>query len=139
MFGTKLYIFKNEWLDVVFEGRNKEYGAYDLRKLSPRATSIGLLIASSAFVVVLMAPAIARWVGIDMKSNDEVEKLIETEVVLQEPPPVNEEEPPPPPPVKPPPPRVDQVRDRKSVVQATSVYVRVDLGGRRIIKKKICT
>src|SRR3546814_16128987 len=110
MFGTKLYIFKNEWLDVVFEGRNKEYGAYDLRKLSPRATSIGLLIASSAFVVVLMAPAIARWVGIDMKSNDEVEKLIETEVVLQEPPTVNEEETPPPPPVEPPPPRVDQVR-----------------------------
>src|SRR3546814_12630067 len=92
MFGTKVDIFKKEWLDVVFEGRNKEYGDYDLRKLSPRATSIGLLIASSDFVVVLMAPAIARWVGIDMKSNDEVEKLIETEVEIQEPPPVTAEE-----------------------------------------------
>lgn len=110
MFGTKLDIFKKEWLDVVFEGRNKEYGAYDLRKLSPKATNIGLLTASFAFVVLLMAPTIAKWVGVDMKSNEEVEKLIETEVVLSEPPPVNEEEPPPPPPVEPPPPRVDQVR-----------------------------
>src|SRR3546814_14423680 len=30
-----------------------------------------------------------------------------------------------------------QPRDRKSVVSGTSVSVRVDLGGRRIIKKKI--
>ncbi len=110
MFGTKLNIFKKEWLDVVFEGRNKEYGAYELRKLAPRATNIGLVVASAAFVVLLMAPAIARWLGVDMRSENEVERLIETEVVLSEPPPVNEEEPPPPPPVEPPPPRVDQVR-----------------------------
>ncbi|GGG80566.1 biopolymer transporter TonB [Parapedobacter pyrenivorans] len=110
MFGTKLDIFKKEWLDVVFEGRNKEYGAYELRKLSPRATNVGVLVASVAFVLLLMAPAIARWIGVDMNAGDEVEKVIETEVVLSEPPPVNEEEPPPPPPVEPPPPRVDQVR-----------------------------
>src|SRR5690606_14688684 len=106
----KLDIFKNEWLDVVFEGRNKEYGAYELRKLSPKATNIGMIVASVAFVALLMAPAIARWIGVDMKPENETEKLIETEVVLSEPPPVNEEEPPPPPPVEPPPPRVDQVR-----------------------------
>ncbi|HWK57688.1 MAG TPA: TonB family protein [Parapedobacter sp.] len=110
MFGTKLDIFKKEWLDVVFEGRNKEYGAYELRKLSPKATNIGMFVASVSFVVLLLAPAIARWIGVDMKPADETEKLIETEVVLSEPPPVNEEEPPPPPPVEPPPPRVDQVR-----------------------------
>jgi len=110
MFGTKLDIFKKEWLDVVFDGRNKEYGAYELRKLSPKATNIGMVVASVTFVAVLMAPAIARWIGVDTKSNETVEKLIETEVVLSEPPPVNEEEPPPPPPVEPPPPRVDQVR-----------------------------
>jgi len=109
MLGSKLDIFKKEWLDVVFEGRNKEYGAYDLRKLAPKATNIGLVIASIAFVLLLMAPAIARWLGIESESGP-VEQIIETEVVLSEPPPVNEEEPPPPPPVEPPPPRVDQVR-----------------------------
>ncbi len=109
MFGSKLDIFKREWLDVVFEGRNKDYGAYDLRKIAPKATNIGLVVASIAFVLLLMAPAIARWLGIQSDSGP-VEKIIETEVVLSEPPPVNEEEPPPPPPVEPPPPRVDQVR-----------------------------
>lgn len=109
MLGSKLDIFKREWLDVVFEGRNKEYGAYDLRKLAPKATNIGLVVASIAFVLILMAPAIARWLGIE-SNNEPVEQIIETEVVLSEPPPVNEEEPPPPPPVEPPPPRVDQVR-----------------------------
>ena len=106
---SKLDIFKREWLDVVFEGRNKEYGAYDLRKIAPKATNTGLAIASVAFVVLLMAPTIAKLLGLDSKSEP-VEQIIETEVVLSEPPPVNEEEPPPPPPVEPPPPRVDQVR-----------------------------
>ncbi|MFC3196004.1 energy transducer TonB [Parapedobacter deserti] len=110
MIGSKLDIFKKEWLDVVFEGRNKEYGAYDLRKLAPKATTIGLLIASSVFVLGLMAPTIASWLGVDTGPTETVQQVIETEVVLSEPPPVNEEEPPPPPPVEPPPPRVDQVR-----------------------------
>ncbi len=110
MLGSKLDIFKKEWLDVVFEGRNKAYGAYDLRKLSPKATNIGLVAASIAFVLLLLAPAIARWIGIGSGDSSTVDRIIETEVVLNEPPPVNEEEPPPPPPVEPPPPRVDQVR-----------------------------
>src|SRR3546814_19250810 len=33
--------------------------------------------------------------------------------------------------------RLNLLRDRKSVVEGTRVSVRVDLGGRRIIKKKI--
>src|SRR3546814_18064580 len=43
------------------------------------------------------------------------------------------------PPDPPPPPRPHRVPalDRKSVVQGKGVYVRVDLGGRRIFKKKI--
>jgi len=110
MIGSKLDIFRKEWLDVVFDGRNKAYGAYELRKLSPRATTIGLFSASIAFVLLLLSPAIARWIGVDLGSNEPTEQIIETEVVLSEPPPVNEEEPPPPPPVQPPPPRVDQVR-----------------------------
>ncbi len=110
MIGSKLDIFKKEWLDVVFEGRNKSYGAYELRKLSPKATNIGLVSASILFVVLLLSPTIARILGFGSGDSGPVERILETEVVLSEPPPVNEEEPPPPPPVEPPPPRVDQVR-----------------------------
>src|SRR5690606_12629532 len=110
MIGSKLDIFKREWLDVVFDGRNKAYGAYQLRKLSPKATNIGLFSASIVFVLLLVSPAVAWWVAVDLGADEPTEQIIETEVVLQPPPPVNEEEPPPPPPVEPPPPRVDQVR-----------------------------
>lgn len=109
MLRSKLDIFKKEWMEVVFEGRNKSYGAYDLRKLAPKATNIGLLVASTAFVFAVVAPQIPKWIG--MGPKEEVrETFIEQEVTLAEPPPINEEEPQLPPPQEPPPPRRDQVR-----------------------------
>jgi len=57
MIGSKLDIFKKEWLDVVFQGRNREYGAYELRKLSPKATNIGLVLII-AVVVLLSLPKV---------------------------------------------------------------------------------
>lgn len=109
MLGTKLDIFKKEWLDVVFEGRNKAYGAYVLRKVGPSMTAKSLLIGVSIFVVGVCSPMIMKFFD---RGNDveNVDRIIETEVVLSEPPPVDEETPPTPPPVEPPPPRVDQVR-----------------------------
>jgi len=105
---SKLDIFKPQWLDVVFAGRNKAYGAYDLRSISPKYTSRALLLGILLFVGLISTPMILKALR-----GDEVEEapvIEETEVVLSEPPPVNEEAPPPPPPVEPPPPRVDQVR-----------------------------
>jgi protein TonB len=109
MLGSKLDIFKSEWLDVVFEGRNKVYGAYELRKLAPKATNIGVLVATSAFVFALVAPKIPDWLGIESAPVVQEETLIETDVILSEPPPIDETEPPPPA-VEPPPPRTDQVK-----------------------------
>ena len=51
MIGSKLDIFKKEWLDVVFEGRNKSYGAYELRKMAPKATNRGLLVVVGVVVL----------------------------------------------------------------------------------------
>ena len=39
---SRLNIFKKGWIDMVFEGRNKSYGAYELRKKNPRTTLIAL-------------------------------------------------------------------------------------------------
>lgn len=50
MFG-KLNIFRNDWLEVVFENRNKSYGAYELRKLGPKATNIGLAVVTAVVAV----------------------------------------------------------------------------------------
>lgn len=115
MLGSKLDIFKKEWLDLVFAGRNQAYGAYDLRKTADANTTKALFIGVVLFTIAVSTPIILKYI-----KKDEVvdtQQIIETEVVLSEPPPVNEEEPPPPPPpVEPPPPRVDQVRMPPPVV-----------------------
>ncbi len=54
MMNSKLNIYRKEWLDVIFAGRNKMYGAYELRNLSDKATNVGLGIVVS-FAVLLIA------------------------------------------------------------------------------------
>lgn len=115
MFGSKLDIFKNEWLDVIFAGRNQAYGAYNLRKISAGITTRSLIIGVLIFSAALSSPIILRYLDVG-KAEEDTSNVIETEVVLAEPPPVDEETPPPPPPVEPPPPRVDQVRMPPPVV-----------------------
>jgi hypothetical protein len=45
-------IFEKKWLDLVFEGKNKSYGAYQLRQENPRTTMyaflLGLLLLAAA-------------------------------------------------------------------------------------------
>lgn len=78
----KLNIFKNEWLDVVFENRNKEYGAYVLRKLGPKATNTALLIVI-AVVTVLSVPA-ALDIKLFSDSKKQVAEVAFTEEVTLE-------------------------------------------------------
>jgi hypothetical protein len=55
---SKLSIYENSWIDLVFEFRNKEYGAYQLRqestKTSLAAFSIGMLFIASAISIPLL-------------------------------------------------------------------------------------
>lgn len=119
MLGSKLNIFKKEWLDVVFAGRNQAYGAYVLRRVGPAMTTKSLIIGVAIFVVGVNIPSIVKLFGKEDEAQS-VERIIETEVTLSEPPPVDEATPPPPPPVEPPPPRVDQVRMPPPVVVEAS-------------------
>ncbi|WP_033565692.1 energy transducer TonB [Sphingobacterium sp. SYP-B4668] len=93
MFGSKLDLFKKEWLDVVFANRNREYGAYQLRKLAPRATNIGLVIVIG--VVILLS--IPKIFNIKLIPDKPVEPPpVITEVTLEDlviPEPEEEEEP----------------------------------------------
>jgi len=50
MLFSKSDIYTKEWMDVIFAGRNKEYGAYELRTLAPKATNLAL--GAVIFVVV---------------------------------------------------------------------------------------
>jgi len=93
MIGSKLDLFKKEWLDVVFENRNKEYGAYALRKFAPKATNIALFSVSA----VVLAFVAVKAFDINIFPETKVEEVeVVTPVTLEdlelpEPPP--EEEP----------------------------------------------
>lgn len=79
----KLNIFKNEWLDVVFENRNKEYGAYVLRKLGPKATNTALLIVI-AVVTVFSVPAALNIKIFSGKKETVTEVAFTEEVTLED-------------------------------------------------------
>ena len=47
--------FKNaSWDDIIFDRKNKEYGAYVLRKLIYKHTLRGFAIALSGFIILLL-------------------------------------------------------------------------------------
>src|SRR6478609_1332278 len=47
-------IFKNEWTDIVFESRNKTYGAYQLRKSYNKNMTLAFLICMSPLASALV-------------------------------------------------------------------------------------
>ena len=49
---SKFDLYKNEWLDLVFSDRNKEYGAYELRQHNSRVMAQALLVMVSSIIVV---------------------------------------------------------------------------------------
>ncbi len=87
--------------DIVFETRNKSYGAYMLRRIYNKHVTIATFIAIALFVLFLSAPLIANLIGGD---DDEVAMVEEKIVELTEPPSLENKPPPPPPPDLPPPP-----------------------------------
>ena len=113
MFGSKIDLFNKEWLDVVFAKKNKVYGAYELRQTSATNTTKSLLIASTVFILLFLAPRIyALFAGI--LPEPPAEKQVE--VVIQSPPPIDPEVKTPPP-VEPPPPKEDQIKFPPPIVK----------------------
>ena len=112
----KLDIIKNQWLDIVFEGRNKIYGAYELRKSNTKTTVRALIIGSVVFSLAVAAPLIISLIPDSGEEEVLADKIKLTKIKL---PPKKEEVKPNTPPPPPPPPKVDQVKFVKPVVAKT--------------------
>jgi protein TonB len=98
---------QQDLLDILFETRNRAYGAYVLRRNYPTYARNALLIMLSVLVVLFLMPFISKV----FKKEERLKQSVE--VILEEPPALNPEAPPPPPPPPvetPPPPEVKQVR-----------------------------
>ncbi len=110
---SKIDLFRKEWLDVVFENKNKSYGAYQLRQRNSSTTTRALLFASAAYVLLFLTPKI---IGMIKGAMPEEEVVKQVEVAIQPPPPIDPKTPPPPP-VEPPPPKQDQVKFPPPIVK----------------------
>ncbi|MDR6369741.1 protein TonB [Chryseobacterium bernardetii] len=88
--------------EIVFENRNKEYGAYDLRHQYPRLLTKSFIIGTALFLLAALSPFIYLTIkNLTAPPKQEVKAdlvdIIEEEPIIEQP---KEEEPPPPPPPK---------------------------------------
>ena len=86
--------------ELVFENRNKEYGAYDLRKSYPRVLTKSFVLGTLFFLIAALSPLIYATIQ-KMNAQDKTEveaelvDILDDQVIEQ---PEEEDTPPPPPP-----------------------------------------
>lgn len=127
----KLDLLKSQWLDIVFEGRNKLYGAYNLRATNGKTTVRSFVIGGIIFTFLVSIPVLANFLP---DSSDEAvldQKITTVKLPPKEKP--KENLPPPPPP----PPKVDQVKFVKPVVAKAEEVVEEPPKIKEIVDKKI--
>lgn len=90
---SNVSIFEKKWIDLVFEGKNKEYGAYQLRKESPR-TTLGAFFFSLLFIGLIFGVGML-FSSFNSPSKNEVPVVLNDSIIrvdLIEPPVTEEEE-----------------------------------------------
>ncbi len=99
---SKIDIFSREWCEMVFEGKNQDYGAFTIRKNSAKRHIYGIVIACTLFLIAFSLPGliekyvpkrIEKDVTVRTLSDLNLEKPPEQENILKE-------LPPPPPPLR---------------------------------------
>ena len=101
-------ILNADLLDIIFDGKNKSYGAYDLRKSYASRLKKALAATFIALAVILIGSVLANKVANSSKEKIDVLDTQMAEIKKEE---VVVVPPPPPPPVKPPPPpEINQVK-----------------------------
>lgn len=73
---SNLNVFNQSWNEIVFEGRNKEYGAYQLRQENPKITLLALFYGTIVCGLLVSIPLISNLM------KEDVAIIPETEYVL---------------------------------------------------------
>ncbi|MDB5233062.1 MAG: energy transducer TonB [Hymenobacter sp.] len=123
--------------DIVFEGRNKAYGAYVLRRLYQRHVTRALIIATAVFALLVFFPLIAQYLKDKMPA--EPKKNLQ-ENVLMDAPPLDDTKPPPPPPPPeappPPPPKLTTIKFTPPVVKKDEEVKKEEVPDQEELKDK---
>lgn len=100
-------ILSADILDIIFEGRNKEYGAYELRKTYNKRLTIALVATASLIALLFLGYILANTINANKKQAVVVQDMQLEDLKTEE----KKNEPPPPPPPKPPePPKVEMAK-----------------------------
>lgn len=109
-------ILSADILDLVFEGRNKEYGAYELRKSYNRRITRALVITASLAALALLGSILTSAMKGDRDKKVKINEMTIQDIKQEEkkplPPP-----PPPPPPPKQEPPKVEMKQFTPPVIK----------------------
>ncbi len=92
-------ILNSEFLDILFEGRNKEYGAYELRKSYNKRMARSIIIMLTICLLIFVISVVAKTIR-DKAPKQMVVQDVQLEDIKQ---PKETPPPPPPPPPKEPP------------------------------------
>ncbi|MBX9784709.1 MAG: energy transducer TonB [Chitinophagaceae bacterium] len=97
-------ILSADFLDILFEGRNKEYGAYELRRNYTKRLTTALLVTAGLALLIFIGVIVGRTVAASSKNKVKVQEVTLTDVKQEE---QQKIEPPPPPPPKQEPPKIE--------------------------------
>jgi len=100
-------ILSADVLDLIFEDRNKDYGAYDLRKTYNKRIIMALVITASVALLALLGSFLASTLKGKNDGKVEIKEVTIQDLKQEE----DKPEPPPPPPPKPPdPPKIEMTK-----------------------------
>jgi protein TonB len=97
-------ILSADFLDILFEGRNKLYGAYELRKSYQKRLQLALAITMGVVLLIFILAFISSQISGDGKEKVKVQDVTLTDIKQEE---EKKIEPPPPPPPKQEPPKIE--------------------------------
>jgi periplasmic protein TonB len=99
-------ILSTDLLDLIFEGRNKEYGAYELRKQYNKWLTLALSITAGSLVLIFLTSFLVNAAKDRLRGQVQVQEVQLADIKQED-----KNEPPPPPPPKPPePPKVEMAK-----------------------------
>jgi len=83
---SKLSIFETRWIDLVFEDRNKDYGAYQLRQESPKTMLISLFLTLLFVLMIVSLPTVIHYFyGTAAEPSAQNSPILGPSVYLQKP------------------------------------------------------
>ncbi len=106
-------ILSADILDLIFEDRNKDYGAYDLRKTYNRRISRALIITASIAVLAIGGSILASTLESNNNKKVKMQEMTLQDIKQEE----EKKEPPPPPPPKQEPPKVEMKQFTPPVIK----------------------